>query len=158
MGTTAVDELVEASTQIADRRYGALIVVEGVTGLQEYVRSGKLLDGEISADLLVNIFFPNTPMHDGAVIIREDRILAAGCLLPLSDNLSTKDLGTRHKAAVGITEQTDAFCIAISEETGTISIARSGHLIHDVSPERLRRHLTVFYGRQIAESQVQVAQ
>jgi diadenylate cyclase len=152
MRTTAVDELVEAARRLVEKRYGALIAVEAVTGLEEYVRSGVRVDADISADLLVNIFFPNAPLHDGAVIVRDDRVLAAGCLLPLSENLRARDLGTRHKAAVGVTEQTDAVCIAISEETGTISIARSGHLTHDITPERLHRFLSAFYRRQMAES------
>lgn len=151
--TTAVDELVTASQRLAERRYGGLIVVEGVTGLEEYVRSGVRVDAAVSADLLVNIFFPNSPLHDGAVIVREDRLLAAGCVLPLSDNLRSRALGTRHKAAVGVTELTDAMCVAVSEETGTTSIARAGHLMGDVSAERLGRFLTAFYHRQAAESQ-----
>lgn len=148
--TTAVDEIVTAAQRLSERRYGGLIVIEGATGLEDYVRSGLRVDAEVSADLLVNLFFPNSPLHDGAVIIREGRVLAAGCLLPLSDNLRSRALGTRHKAAVGVTETTDAMCIAVSEETGSISVARSGHLTTDVTPERLHRFLTAFYHRQAA--------
>ena len=154
--TTAVDEVATAAQRLAERRYGALIVIEGVTGLEDYVRSGVRVDAEVSADLLVNLFFPNSPLHDGAVIMREDRVLAAGCVLPLSDNLRTRSLGTRHKAAVGVTESTDAICLAISEETGSMSIARSGHLTTDIGPDRLQRFLTAFYHRQAAEAPVPI--
>jgi diadenylate cyclase len=156
--TSSVEELVEASRRLAERRYGALIVLEGITGLQEYVRSGVRVDADISSDLVVNIFFPNAPLHDGAVIIRGDRVLAAGCVLPLSDNSGNSTWGTRHRAAVGITELTDAACITISEETGKISIARSGHLLNGVSPERLAQFLTAFYHRQTAETSVPVGE
>lgn len=149
--TTAIDELVNASRRLSERRYGALIVIEGITGLEDYVQSGVRVDAEISADLLVNIFFPNAPLHDGAVLVRGDRLVAAGCVLPLSDNAATRKLGTRHKAAVGITELTDAACIAVSEETGAISITRSGHLIRNAGPDRLLRFLTAFYHRQTTE-------
>jgi diadenylate cyclase len=158
MRTTTVDELVDAARRLGERRYGALIAIEGVTGLEEFVRSGRRVDADISADLLVNIFFPNSPLHDGAAILREDRILAAGCVLPLSDSVQARELGTRHRAALGVTEQTDAMCIAISEETGTISIARSGNLMRDVSPDRLHRFLTAFYHRQMAEAPVAVGE
>lgn len=158
MRTSAVDELLDATRRLTERRYGALIVVEGVTGLEEYVRSGVRVDADISANLLVNIFFPNAPLHDGAVIVRDDRVLAAGCILPLSDNLRSRSLGTRHRAAVGVTEQTDAMCIAISEETGAISIARSGHLTAEANPDRLRRFLTAFYHRQVDQAPVPVGE
>lgn len=157
MRTTAVEELVAACRRLVDRRYGALIAVEGVTGLEEYVRSGVRVDADISTDLLVNIFFPNSPLHDGAAVLREDRILAAGCVLPLSDDLQSRELGTRHRAALGVTELTDAMCIAISEETGTISIARSGNLMRDVSPDRLQRFLTAYFRRHMADGPVAAA-
>lgn len=157
MQTTAVEELVAACRRLVERRYGALIAVEGVTGLEEYVRSGVRVDADISTDLLVNIFFPNSPLHDGAAILREDRILAAGCVLPLSDNLQSRELGTRHRAALGVTEQTDAMCIAISEETGGISIARSGNLMRDVSPDRLQRFLTAYFRRHTSDGPVLAA-
>lgn len=158
VGTSAVDELMDACRRLAERRYGALIVLEGVTGLEEYVRSGVRVDADLSADLLVNIFFPNAPLHDGAVIVRGDRVLAAGCVLPLTEDNSRTTLGTRHRAAMGITELTDAACIAVSEETGLIFIARSGHLTPDANPERLRRFLTAFYHRQMAETAIPVAE
>ncbi len=153
--TTAIDEVVSAASRLSDQRYGALITLEGVTGLQEYVRSGVRIDGEVTADLMVSIFLPSTPLHDGAVIIRGDRVIAAGCVLPLSDNVRDSALGTRHRAAIGITELTDATCIAVSEETGAISIARGGQLSH-VSPERLHTYLTAFYRRHAPEPAVAV--
>jgi diadenylate cyclase len=148
--TTPVDEIIRSCRRLMEHRYGALIVIEGVTGLQDFVRSGISVDAGISADLIVNIFFPNAPLHDGAMIIRGDRVLAAGCVLPLTENQARSSLGTRHRAAIGITETTDAVSIVVSEETGHISIARHGRL-NDVSIERLGRFLTGLYGRQEAE-------
>src|SRR5204863_5506394 len=101
----------------------------------------KFVDAKASQSLLINLFFPNTPLHDGAVIVRGDRILAAGCVMPLSDNPRVAGMGTRHRAAIGITEQTDAVSIVVSEETGQISVARAGHLMSNLTLERLRRYL-----------------
>lgn len=156
--TTLVDEVVGAARRIVESRYGALIVLEGVTGLQEYVRSGVRVDADLSADLLVSIFFPNSPLHDGAVIVRGERVLAANCVLPLTDNVPKGAWGTRHRAALGISELTDAACIAISEETGSISIARSGHLVRNVTPDRLERFLTAFLRRQLGEPALPVGE
>lgn len=142
---TTLDELTDAVHRLSDRHYGALIVLEGTTGLEDFARSGVRVDGDVSSDLLVTIFFVHSPLHDGAVIVRGSRILAAGCLLPLTDNPSASGRGTRHRAALGISEQTDAACIVVSEETGTISIARAGHLSADVSLERLTRYLEAYY-------------
>lgn len=141
---STVDELVDAVQRMAERRYGALIVLEGTTGLEDFVRSGVRVDGDVTSDLVVTIFFANSPMHDGAVIIRGDRVLAAGCVLPLTDNPAAAGRGTRHRAAIGITEQTDAYCVVVSEETGSISLARNGHL-ESVSLERLTTNLERFY-------------
>lgn len=143
--TSSIEELVDAVQRLSDRHYGALIVMEGTTGLEDFVRSGVRVDGDVSSDLLVTIFFIHSPLHDGAVIIRGDRVLAAGCLLPLTDSPSAAGRGTRHRAALGITEQTDSACIVVSEETGMISLARAGHLTTDVSLERLTRYLEAFY-------------
>ncbi|HZU11581.1 MAG TPA: diadenylate cyclase CdaA [Chloroflexota bacterium] len=142
---STVEEIVDAVQRLAERRYGGLLVLEGTTGLEDFVRSGVRVDGEVTSDLLVTIFFVHSPLHDGAVIIRNDRILAAGCVLPLSDNPAALGRGTRHRAAVGITEQTDAACIVVSEESGQISLARAGHLSSDISIERLTRFLEAFY-------------
>lgn len=126
-----VENMLEAIANAADdlsrHKIGALIVLERETGLSDYVETGIPIDGLITAELFGNIFIPNTPLHDGAVIIRGERIVAAGCLLPLTDsrNLS-QELGTRHRAAIGLSEQTDALVLIVSEETGTISLARGG--------------------------------
>lgn len=142
---STVDELVDAVRRLSQERNGALIVLEGATGLEDFVRTGVRVDGEVTGDLLVTIFFIHSPLHDGAVIVRGDRILAAGCVLPLSDNPAALGHGTRHRAAIGITEQTDAACIVVSEETGAVSLARAGHLSQDISMERLLRYLEAFY-------------
>jgi len=148
---TTSDKIVDAVQQLAERHYGALIVIEGATGLEDFVRSGVRVDGEVTTYLLMNIFFPNTPLHDGAAIIRGDRVLAAGCVLPLTDTPSALGLGTRHRAALGLSEQTDSVCIAVSEETGAISVARAGHLMSNMSVERLTRYLQTFYRTQVGE-------
>jgi diadenylate cyclase len=124
-----VHELVSAVVSLSREQIGALIVMERQTGLNEIVSTGVKIDAEITSGLLINIFIPNTPLHDGSVIIRKDRILAAGCFLPLSANqMISKELGTRHRAALGIAEQSDALVIIVSEETGTISVALNGKL------------------------------
>ncbi|SCZ81663.1 diadenylate cyclase CdaA [Acidaminobacter hydrogenoformans] len=124
-----VHELVSSVVSLSREQIGALIVMERQTGLNEIVSTGIKIDAEISSGLLINIFIPNTPLHDGSVIIRKDRILAAGCFLPLSSNqMISKELGTRHRAALGIAEQSDALVIIVSEETGTISVALNGKL------------------------------
>lgn len=124
-----VSNLVNAVASLSREKIGALIVIEKETGLNEIVQTGVKVDGVVSSGLLINIFIPNTPLHDGAVIIRRDRILAAGCFLPLSETQSiSKELGTRHRAALGIAEQSDAIVIIVSEETGTISVASGGKL------------------------------
>jgi len=124
-----IHELVSAIVSLSREQIGALIVMERQTGLNEIVSTGVKIDAEITSGLLINIFIPNTPLHDGSVIIRKDRILAAGCFLPLSANQTiSKELGTRHRAALGIAEQSDALVIIVSEETGTISVALNGKL------------------------------
>ena len=134
--------MVLAATTLASRRIGALIVVERLHGLRTYIENGIGLDAVVSYDLLINLFSPDTPLHDGAVIIQEDRIAAAACFLPLTFNpeLST-ELGTRHRAALGITEETDALAVVVSEETGQISVARDGELIRDLEGKDLRNTL-----------------
>lgn len=128
-----VTNLVNAVASLSREKIGALIVIERETGLNEIVHTGVKIDGHISSGLLINIFIPNTPLHDGAVIIRGDRIMAAGCFLPLSETQSiSKELGTRHRAAIGIAEQSDAMVIVVSEETGTISVAMNGKLTRNL--------------------------
>jgi len=141
-----ISDIVRACAQLADNRHGALIILEGVTGLREYIDRGVSVDGEVTAEMLLTIFFPNTPLHDGAVIIRDSHIAAAGCVLPLTsrDTLDSQ-LGTRHRAAIGVTEQSDALSIVVSEETGTISVARNGRIVRRLDDNRLRRILTDFF-------------
>lgn len=136
------EEVVVAATALSARRIGALIVMERHEGLRNYIENGILLDAAVSFDLLMNIFTPDAPLHDGAVIVREDRIAAAACFLPLSNdpNLS-KEYGTRHRAALGITEETDAVAVVVSEETGTISIAVDGDMVRDLDSRTLRSFL-----------------
>ncbi len=137
-----LDEISRAASQLSRIGYGALIVVERETGLQEYADRGVRIDAVVSRQLLINIFFPNSPLHDGAVIIRGDRIVAAACILPLSEReIPGGKIGTRHQAAIGITEESDAIAIVVSEETNRISIAHNGRLTENLDSERLRRAL-----------------
>ncbi len=136
-----VDEICQAAVRLKDRRQpGALICIERSTGLEDYAATGVRMDALVSAELLLTIFYPNAPLHDGAVIVRGDRLIAAAVLLPLSEG-AYEDMGTRHRAALGLTEQTDAIAIIISEQTGMISVAEHGRLIRNVSEDRLRRLL-----------------
>lgn len=138
----AVDEIVRASAQLSRLRYGALMVIERETGLQDYADKGVQLDAQLSRQLLINIFFPNSPLHDAAVIIRGSRIVAASVVLPLTDNISaSSQLGTRHRAAIGITEESDALAVVVSEETGQMAVAHTGRLIRNLDQDRLRRVL-----------------
>ena len=141
-----IESLAEAAEAMARRRHGALIVLERETGLQEYLPTGRRLDAELSSELLCAIFYHNAPLHDGAVIVRGDRVVAAGCTLPLSDALLPPALGTRHRAALGITERTDALCIVVSEETGTLSLAAGGRLLTGLDEFVLRRQLRLLLG------------
>src|SRR5690606_31047374 len=137
---------------LAKARVGALIVFEREIGLRNYVESGIPLDAAVSYDLLITIFQPSTPLHDGAVILSEDRIAAAACFLPLSVGLQLdRDLGTRHRAAIGLTEECDGLAVVVSEERGEISVAQQGRLERHLSPGDLRRYLQTHilqrYGR-----------
>lgn len=134
-----INELVKASYELGRTKTGALIVIEENFSLQEYVRTGIDVDAIITSQLLINIFEHNTPLHDGAVIVRGNRIVSATCYLPLSDNMElSKELGTRHRAGVGISEVTDAFTIIVSEETGKVSVTQGGKLIRNVGGDELR--------------------
>jgi diadenylate cyclase len=136
------NDLARAARILGQRRIGALVVIERRTGLNDFIETGVRLDALCSVPLLLNIFYPNTPLHDGAVIVRGNRVVAAGCLLPLSESpLLSRSLGTRHRAAVGITEGTDAVAIVVSEETGTISLAQEGSLRRGLSEEELKATL-----------------
>lgn len=133
-----VNELVKAAYELGKAKTGALIVIEQDNVLNEYVRTGIDVDAVLTSQLLINIFEHNTPLHDGAVIVRGDRVVAATCYLPLSDNMKlSKELGTRHRAGVGISEVTDSFTIIVSEETGKVSIALGGELIRNVDRDSL---------------------
>ena len=141
-----VSEIVKALNDMSRKRIGALIVVERSTKLGDVIESGTLVDAELSSQLIENIFEPNTPLHDGAVIIRDERIEAAACILPLSDDLSiSRELGTRHRAAIGITETTDAVSLMVSEETGVISMAREGRLTRYLDTKSLNILLTELF-------------
>jgi diadenylate cyclase len=137
------DDIVLAANLFSQNQTGALIVIEREIGLRTYIESGVALDARLSYDLLATVFRPSAPLHDGAVIVQRDRIAAAACFLPLSMNpvLSTQ-LGTRHRAGIGITEETDAVAVIISEETGTISMAVSGSIERELTVERLRERLS----------------
>jgi diadenylate cyclase len=138
-GESIYDEIVLAATTLASTKTGALIVIERNVGLKGIVDAGVRLDAELSYDLIVAIFNPAAPLHDGAIIVRGDRIAAASCFLPLSLNPQlSKDLGTRHRAALGVTEDSDAVAIVVSEETGLISFVRAGRIKRALDPTRLR--------------------
>ncbi|MBC5658775.1 TIGR00159 family protein [Anaerosacchariphilus sp. NSJ-68] len=139
-----VNELVKAVFEMAKVKTGALIVIEKKTPLGEYERTGIPLDSVLTSQLLINIFEKNTPLHDGAVLVRGDRIVSATCYLPLSDNLLlSKELGTRHRAAVGISEVTDSLTIVVSEETGGVSVASEGNIRRNLTQEELRAQLVI---------------
>jgi diadenylate cyclase len=142
------DDIVLAANLFSQNQTGALIVIEREIGLRTYIESGVALDARLSYDLLATIFRPSAPLHDGAVIVQRDRIAAAACFLPLSMNpvLSTQ-LGTRHRAAIGITEETDAVAVIISEETGTVSLAVAGTIERELTVERLRERLSALLSR-----------
>lgn len=142
-----INDIVKATFELAKTKTGALIVIQNEVPLHEYERTGIVLDSVISSQLLINIFEHNTPLHDGAVILRDNRIAAATCYLPLSDNMQlSKELGTRHRAGVGISEVTDSLTIIVSEETGNVSIALNGELIRGVDGDYLKSKLKQLSG------------
>lgn len=146
-------EIVKAVSELSKYKTGALIVIEQNIDLSEYIRTGIELDSILSSQLLMNIFEYNTPLHDGAIVVRENRIIAATCYLPLSDNMQlSKELGTRHRAAVGVSETSDSFTIIVSEETGQISVAMEGKLTRNVHPDELKEKLTSIQNRQVENS------
>jgi diadenylate cyclase len=148
------DDIVLAATTLASQRIGGLIVIERDIGLKNYIESGVAVDAALSYDLLVSIFSPGAPLHDGAVIIRKDRITAAACFLPLTVNPKlSKELGTRHRAAIGVTEESDAVVIVISEETGIISVVLGGKIERSLDGESLKKSLaSIFEGRSDEEN------
>ena len=150
-----IDALVKASFEMGAVKTGALIVVEQETVLTEYERTGIELDCLMSRQILINIFEHNTPLHDGAIIVRGDRIVSATCYLPLTDNLKiSKDLGTRHRAALGISEVSDAMVIVVSEETGHVSIAQGGQLARNVTPEYLRVRMNALQNKEVEMAKI----
>lgn len=149
----SIEEIVKASISLANRKIGALVVLERETELKDFIEVGTPLDAKVSRELLLSIFHPSSPIHDGAAIIRGNKIAAAGCFLPIA--LTTdlrKALGTRHRAAIGITEETDAVAIVISEETGAVSLAISGNLTEHLDTAKLRLALTeVFTAKKVVQ-------
>jgi uncharacterized protein (TIGR00159 family) len=144
---SVIDAITQACIQLTRMKTGALIVLERQTGLQEYADRGISLDAEVSSQLLVSIFYHNSPLHDGAIIIRDGRVLAASVVLPLTDQLlGPQQFGTRHRAALGISEHSDAVAVVVSEERGVISVATNGRLVSNIAPERLRSLLASLFG------------
>lgn len=151
---STISSIVNACYEMGRAKTGALIVIEQTESLKEFIESGIAIDGIVSSQLLVNIFEHNTPLHDGAVIIRDNRIVAATCYLHLSENLAlSKELGTRHRAAVGVSEETDSFTIVVSEETGAVSCAYEGKLSRDISPAALQKQLEKILNKQADEEE-----
>ena len=147
---TTIQAVVSAVSRLSARQHGALIILQRNESLEEYVRTGIILNSKVTPELILQIFYPNTPLHDGAVIIQGARILAASCVMPLSASgilLRTpeRQMGLRHRAALGTSEATDAIAVVVSEETGSISIAHAGRMIRRLDPERLENILPTFY-------------
>lgn len=137
-----INELIKGVKLLSKNNFGALIIIERETGINDYIETGTKIDGLVSTEFLVNLFIPKSPLHDGAVIIRGDRVIAAGCFLPLSENPNlSKELGTRHRAALGMTEQSDAIAVIVSEETGVISVAEEGRLTRYLDENTLKEIL-----------------
>ena len=150
-----IDAIVRASFEMGAVKTGALIVVEQETVLTEYEQTGIALDCLVSRQVLINIFEHNTPLHDGAIIVRGDRIVSATCYLPLSDNQKiSKDLGTRHRAAIGMSEVSDAMIIIVSEETGHVSIAQRGQLARNVTPEYLKVRMNALQNKEVEVAKI----
>lgn len=137
-----IEEIAKSASMLSKKKIGAIIAMQREVNLEPYTESGVAVDSNVSSELLNTIFMPNTPLHDGGVIVHGDRIIAAGCLFPLTQSPDiSKLLGTRHRAAIGLTEETDAVCVVVSEETGAVSIANAGKLTRDLDRERLINHL-----------------
>ncbi|EGT2230849.1 diadenylate cyclase CdaA [Clostridioides difficile] len=133
-----IEEIVEALHSLSRQKIGALIIMERETRISDIINTGTIIDAEISRQLLINIFIPNTPLHDGAVVIRDSKVKAAACFLPLTESKDlSKDLGTRHRAGIGVSEVSDCITLIVSEETGGVSIAKAGKLYRDISRERM---------------------
>jgi diadenylate cyclase len=140
----AMSEAIRASERLSARRTGALIVFEREVGLEDYAATGVRVNGEVSAELIQSIFFPNSPLHDGAVIVRGNRVVAAGCLLPLPEEGTVRErLGTRHRAAIGLSLASDALIMVVSEETGAISVVENGKITRDLDADSLRQRVSL---------------
>ncbi len=139
----AIAEMARACRRMSERRWGALIVIERETGLHEYTDSGVPIDGVVSSELILTLFFPNSPLHDAAVIVHGDRVIAAGCVMPLSESQLDSSMGTRHRAGLGITELTDALSIVVSEETGIITLMNNGRMVRHMDEAKLKKVLGV---------------
>ncbi len=152
-----VDILLRSVEYMSSRRIGAIVVMENETALQDVAETGTLLDARLTEPLIENIFFKGSPLHDGATIIREDRVLSAGCVLPLTENPNlSKDLGTRHRAAIGISEVSDALVIVVSEETGIISIAQDGKLSRFLDLKSVEKALLELYLKKYSQNESRV--
>ncbi|HHU63061.1 MAG TPA: TIGR00159 family protein [Clostridiales bacterium] len=155
--TKVINEITQTVQNLARNKIGALIVIERKTGISDVVETGVRINGTVSSELLFNIFAPNTPLHDGAVIIREDQILAAGCFLPLTENPNlSKQLGTRHRAGLGISEVSDAISIIVSEETGIVSLAKDGKLTRYLDAKGLRDILNDIFGKNVESNPLKI--
>jgi len=146
----AIQAVVSASARLSSRQHGALIILQRLDSLQEYVHTGVVMDARLTPELLLQIFYPNTPLHDGAVIVEGLRVLAGACVMPLSASgilarSPERQMGLRHRAALGISEASDAIAVVVSEETGSISIAHAGRMIRRLDPDRLENILSAFY-------------
>lgn len=152
-----IDEIIKATFELAKTKTGALMVIEKATVLTEYEKTGIPIDAVVTNQLLINIFEKNTPLHDGAVLIRGDKIVAATCYLPLSDNMEvSKELGTRHRAALGMSEESDSLTIIVSEETGKVSLACDGRLSRNVSGEEVRKKLQVLQNKVVDTKKIKL--
>jgi diadenylate cyclase len=145
-----ISDIVSASARLSERKHGALVVMQRLDSLEDYVQTGVLMEAQVTSELLLQVFYPNTPLHDGAVIISGPRLIAAACVLPLSSSgvlahSPDRQMGLRHRAALGISEVTDAIAIVVSEETGYISVVHSGRMIRRLDKERLEGILKAFY-------------
>ncbi|MFH1778564.1 MAG: diadenylate cyclase CdaA [Candidatus Omnitrophota bacterium] len=137
-----IEEIAKSASMLSKKKIGAILAIQREVNLEPYMESGVTIDSNVTSELLNTIFMPNTPLHDGGIIIHGDRIIVAGCLFPLTQNPDiSKLLGTRHRAAIGLTEETDAVCVVVSEETGAVSVANAGKLTRDLDRERLINHL-----------------
>lgn len=138
----SIEEIVEALFSLSRQKIGALIIIEKETGINDIIQTGTILEAKITRQLLINIFIPNTPLHDGALVIKNNKIIAAGCFLPLTEDKNlNKELGTRHRAGIGISERSDCMSLIVSEETGYISMAQNGNLYRNMSKEYIKEIL-----------------